>query len=75
MVTSSVTLTIDGREVTVDENYIRKSILDPQADIVANMPGKMVTFQGQLSDLQIEALIEFIKHLDTVVDESGNPIE
>lgn len=64
----------DGREVTVDENYIRKSMLNPQADVVANMTGKMVTFQGQISDKQVTAIIEFMKRLNEVVDEQGKPI-
>ena len=65
----------DGREVIVDENYIRKSILNPQADVVANMQGVMTTFQGQLTDLQIEAIIEFLKRMNEFVDEQGERIE
>ena len=65
----------DGREVTVDENYIRKSVLNPQADVVANTPGVMTTFQGQLTDLQIEAIIEFLKRMNEFVDEQGERIE
>jgi cytochrome c oxidase subunit 2 len=62
----------DGRKVTVDENYIRKSMLNPQADIVPGVPGKMTTFQGQLTEKQIQAIIEFFKRMDEVVDEQGN---
>jgi len=51
----------DGREVTVDENYIRKSILEPQADIVDGFPGTMPTFSGQLSEKDIDGIIAFIK--------------
>ncbi|MCP3902746.1 MAG: cytochrome c oxidase subunit II [Planctomycetes bacterium] len=62
----------DGRKVKVDENYIRKSLLNPQADIVPGVPGKMTTFQGQLKEREIIAVIEFFKRLDEVVDEQGN---
>jgi len=51
----------DGRTITVDENYIRKSILDPQADIVDSYPHTMPTFAGQLSEKDIDGIIAFIK--------------
>jgi len=51
----------DGSSVTVDENYIRESILEPQAKIVAGFQPIMPTFQGLLRDREISALIEFIK--------------
>jgi cytochrome c oxidase subunit 2 len=53
-----------GTEVTVDENYIRESILTPNAKIVKGFPqGVMPTFQGQLSETELNALIEYIKTL------------
>ena len=36
------------------------------------LPGKMVTFKGQLSENQLLAIIEFFKRMDEVVDEQGN---
>ncbi|MDX2178528.1 MAG: cytochrome c oxidase subunit II [Bryobacteraceae bacterium] len=51
----------DGREMMVDENYIRTSILQPQAMIVQGYEGIMPTYQGLLRDREILALIEFIK--------------
>jgi len=51
----------DGRSMKVDENYIRTSILQPQAAIVQGFEGIMPTFQGLLRDREILALIEFIK--------------
>ncbi len=54
----------DGSTVTVDENYLRESILNPNAKIVKGYPkGVMPTFQGQLTEDQLNALIEFIKGL------------
>jgi len=47
----------------VDENYIRESILNPQAKIVAGYQPVMPTFQGLLNDRQVDALIAYIKLL------------
>ena len=51
----------DGSKVKVDENYIRESILNPNAKVVKGFPPVMPVFQGQLKDPQIDALIAFIK--------------
>jgi cytochrome c oxidase subunit 2 len=51
----------DGTSVVVDENYIRQSILEPQAKIRSGFQGIMPTFQGLLRDREISALVEFIK--------------
>lgn len=51
----------DGTVVKVDENYIRQSILEPQAKIVAGYEGIMPTFQGLLRERELLGLIEFIK--------------
>lgn len=53
----------DGSTVLVDDNYIRESILEPQAKIVAGYQPVMSTYKGLLSDDDITALIEFIKSL------------
>lgn len=53
----------DGSQVTVDENYIRESINQPQAKIVAGFAPSMPTYQGKLADYEINGLIEFIKSL------------
>jgi cytochrome c oxidase subunit II len=52
-----------GSAVVVDENYIRKSLLDPQADVVAGFQPVMPTYQGRLQESEITALIEYIKTL------------
>jgi cytochrome c oxidase subunit 2 len=56
---------VDGQTVTVDENYIRESILDPQAKIVAGFQPVMPTYQGLLDERQVDALIAYIKSLQT----------
>ncbi len=49
--------------VIVEDNYIRESILEPDAKIVKGYQPVMPTFKGKLSDKDITALIEFIKSL------------
>jgi cytochrome c oxidase subunit II len=51
----------DGGTATVDENYVRESILNPQAKLVAGYPPTMPSFQGVLNDEEIKAIIEFMK--------------
>lgn len=53
----------DGSSVVADDNYIRESILDPQAKIVAGYQPVMSTYKGLLSDEEITALIEYMKTL------------
>lgn len=53
----------DGSRVTADENYIRESILDPTAKVVAGYQAVMPTYKGRLKDREISALIEYIKTL------------
>ncbi len=53
----------NGTSVTADENYIRESILNPSAKIVAGYQNDMPTFQGRLTEEQILQLIAFIKSL------------
>jgi cytochrome c oxidase subunit 2 len=52
-----------GQSVTVDENYIRESILDPQVKLVQGFGPSMPTYKGKLEDWQIEGLIAYIKSL------------
>lgn len=50
----------DGSTVTVDENYLRRAILQPGAQIVEGFGNQMVSYSF-LSDRQVSALIAFIK--------------
>ena len=56
--------TEDGQTIVVDENYIRESILEPQAKISAGYQPVMPTYQGLLDNRQIDALIEYIKSIE-----------
>ncbi len=53
----------DGSTVIADENYLRESIIDPRAKIVAGYSPIMPSFQGQLSEEQIFDLLAYIKSL------------
>ncbi|MDZ4831985.1 MAG: cytochrome c oxidase subunit II [Phycisphaerae bacterium] len=53
-----------GKEFEVPEDYLRNSILQPGKHLVAPYGNAMPTFQGQLSNKAIDALIGFMKHLD-----------
>ncbi|HYP99227.1 MAG TPA: cytochrome c oxidase subunit II [Polyangiaceae bacterium] len=52
-----------GAPIKVDENYLRESMIDPQAHIVSGFAPAMPTYQGKLSDKDIDGLIEYIKSL------------
>lgn len=52
-----------GQVVTVDESYIRESILNPQAKLVAGYQPLMPTFQGVVSEESVMALIEYVRSL------------
>jgi cytochrome c oxidase subunit 2 len=49
--------------VKVDENYIRESVLDPQAKIVTGFGPVMPTFRGQMSDQELSEVIAYIESL------------
>jgi len=55
----------DGSTVTADEGYIRESILNPPAKIVAGYQPLMPAFQGQLTEEQILSLTAYIKSLQS----------
>jgi cytochrome c oxidase subunit 2 len=59
---SRVTMS-DGSTVSVDENYVRESIMDPQAKIVRGFQGVMPTFKGKITDEQITWIIAYLKTL------------
>jgi cytochrome c oxidase subunit II len=54
---------VDNSTVTVDENYLKESILQSNAKVVKGYPAVMPVFQGQLKDKHVDALIAYIKSL------------
>ena len=53
----------DSKQYMADENYLRESILNPQAKIVMGFEGIMPTYQGLLRERELNALIAYIKSL------------
>jgi len=53
----------DGRTVTADENYLRECILDPGTKRVKGFQPIMPTFQGLVSEEQVNALVAYIKSI------------
>lgn len=51
----------DGSSVTVDEVYLRESIVQSNAKVVKGFPPVMPVFQGVLNDRQVDALVAYIK--------------
>ncbi|MDP3432924.1 MAG: cytochrome c oxidase subunit II [Bacteroidota bacterium] len=61
-----VTIITGGKErvVTVDDEYIKRSIYDPNADVVKGFnKGLMMPYEGQLSDEDIVQITEYLKTL------------
>jgi cytochrome c oxidase subunit 2 len=67
---SSVKLA-DGSTVVADENYLRESILNPPAKIVAGFAPLMPSYRGQLTDEQVDQLVQYIKSLGAAASPSG----
>jgi cytochrome c oxidase subunit 2 len=59
------TVVTDGetRQIVVDEEYVRRSILNPNADIVESYQPLMPSQEGLVTDEEIGALIEYLKTL------------
>jgi cytochrome c oxidase subunit 2 len=61
----------DGRTVMADENYVRESILNPQAKVVAGFKPIMPTFQGQVTEESLGALVSYVKSLAQPQQKAG----
>jgi cytochrome c oxidase subunit II len=64
----------DGSQVMVDDAYIRESILNPTAKLVAGFQPVMPTFQGQLSEEEVMQLIQYIKSLKPTGGAAGEGV-
>ncbi len=53
----------NGQSVIVDEEYIRESILNPNAKIAAGYKPVMPTFQGQVDEMGILQITAYLKSL------------
>ena len=63
---------VDGTTVTVDDAYIRESILEPQAKIVVGPKVAMLSYKGQMTEQQILAVIAYIKSISPEKKEPEN---
>jgi cytochrome c oxidase subunit 2 len=58
-----------GGTVRADESYLRESIIIPQAKVVTGFGPIMPSFQGQVTEEQLLALVAYIKSLSTAKPE------
>ncbi|HZB88989.1 MAG TPA: cytochrome c oxidase subunit II [Terracidiphilus sp.] len=61
---SSLTLA-NGQKVAVDDAYLREAILNPSQHITEGYAPIMPTYQGQVSEDGVIALVEYIKNLNS----------
>jgi len=61
--TEAVVTAGQDREVTVDDAYIKKSMLEPMVDLVKGYQPLMPSQQGMVNDAEIMALTQYIKSL------------
>ena len=51
----------DDRHVTADDTYLRDAILEPDKHVVAGYPAAMPSYQGQLDEDDLIALLAYMK--------------
>jgi cytochrome c oxidase subunit 2 len=56
-----------GGSVIADEAYIRESVLDPTAKIVAGYPPQMPTYKGQITE---EGLLQILAYIQSLSGEA-----
>ncbi|HWE01281.1 MAG TPA: cytochrome c oxidase subunit II [Tepidisphaeraceae bacterium] len=61
----------NGSSVIADDDYLRESIIEPSAKVVAGYPAIMPSYRGQLSEEQLMALVAFIKSQGASAAPSG----
>ena len=55
----------EERDVTVDTEYVKRSIFDPNADVVKGYgKGLMLSYEGMVSEAEAELIIEYLKELN-----------
>ena len=59
---------VSGREelqVSVDEDYVKRSIFDPDAEVVQGFnKGLMLSYEGMVTEADVELIIEYLKALN-----------
>ncbi len=55
----------EERDITVDEEYVKRSIYDPNADVVKGFgKGLMLSYEGMVSEAEVELIIAYLKELN-----------
>jgi cytochrome c oxidase subunit 2 len=62
----------DGRQVKVDDDYIRDSILQPKWDIAAGYEPIMPSYAGQLDEGEIQSLTAYIRSLASQTEKAND---
>jgi cytochrome c oxidase subunit 2 len=57
--------TVQGVRITVDDAYVRESILTPNVSVVAGYQPVMTPFAGLVTDREIEAITAWLKTLSS----------
>jgi cytochrome c oxidase subunit 2 len=55
----------NGQNVTADEAFLRAAILNPSQNVTQGFAPIMPTYQGQVSEEGVIALVEYIKNLNS----------
>ena len=63
----------DGTTVKMNEDYIRESLMSPQAKARPGFPPSMPSFAGQLKERQILGIIEFLKKQSKFAPQTSPP--
>jgi cytochrome c oxidase subunit 2 len=63
----------NNQTLTADEAYIRESIENPAAKVVAGFNPILPTFQGQVTPEQLIQIISFIKSLQVTNSQAATP--
>lgn len=69
----SEVLLATGETVVADAQYIRRSIIDPNAQLVAGYPPIMPTYAGQISEEEVLRLVEYIRSLGAAEQRPEEP--
>jgi len=63
--TRTVTTGREVRQVSVDEEYIKRSIFEPNADVAEGYnKGLMLSYEGMVTEQEVDLIIEYLKSLN-----------
>ena len=63
--TRTVVTDREEREITMDAEYVLRSVFDPNADVVQGFnKGLMLSYEGMVTEQEVELIIEYLKKLN-----------